>query len=330
MTTNLAPYEALQIVKEISFGTQKVTPVAGVDSIYIRLAGANRFTMRPIPTDRDIPFGGGFDVPGYTVSDQVLVTGNLSLELCYSQASMLLNWCATRINGAQTLPWPTTEPIGDLDSCTVSHLIARSDDGTYKRTRYKGVKVGNWKLAASAQSGLVMLDMGLQAQKWDGNAIEATADPDATAFPVPPDTAFPTDPLLFYQSTTTAAGSALTYVQGITIDVNNAMDARFFTGATAGRFIGLNRIRGRKSTASLDLIYTATPNWRPKLEAITSEALSFAFSNSVNTVTVDFKANNLIKSLSDALAPGKLYDQTVSYTNQYDTASSLDLAFTFA
>lgn len=327
MSTNLAPYEALWIIKESAYGTEKSAPVAGTDSIYIRLAGANRFTPRPVPTKRKIDFGGGFKVAGYAVSDQWVITGNLEVELCYSQALLLLSWCGVRINNAQTSPWTTTEPIADLASCAIYHAVARSDDGSIKRRRYKGCKVHSWKFTVNPQSGVGMLSLTLMAQKMDGNSVDSTSDPDATAFPLPADTAFPTDPVLFLQTTVSAASTALTYCQGIEVNVTNSMDALYFAGSP---FIGLDRIRGRSTMVNLDMMMSATPDFRAQMESLTSQALTVVATNTAKTITLDFKSNVLVDTVSDNLTPGKLFLVSLGNEVQWDTSASADFVVTVA
>lgn len=320
-----APYEALWIVKESAFGTQKTSPVAGTDSIYIRLDGANRFTMRANPIKKEIAFGGGFAAKGYSVSDKIEVKGKLDLEFCYSQATMLGGWAYTRINSGQTSPWTTTEIAGDMASCAIYHAILR-DDGTVKRTRYKGVKVNKATLKSGVGDTTTMLSLDLIGQKMDANSYDASSDPDGTAFPLPADTAFPTDPLLFSHLTATVGGSGVSYLEGLTLDVTGQHDPRYF----GGHFISRNHLRGRMATVSMELLYTASPNWRSQMEALTSQAATFAFTNGVNTVTINYQSNNLTETVQDDLSPGKEYNQTVTLTNQWYTTGSADLTFTYA
>lgn len=327
MATDAPPFEFLWIVKESAYSTPKTSPTAGVDSIYIRLAGANRFTPRPVPTKRKIQFGGGFQVPGYAVYDQWQITGTLEVELCYSQALLLLSWAGVRINSAQTSPWTTTEPIADLASCACYHATARSDDGSIKRRVYLGTKVHSWKITCNAQSGLAMLSLTLMSQKMQGNTYDSSSDPTSGAFPAPADTAFPTDPVLLLQSTVNVASTALTYVTGFEFTATNAMDPLYFAGSP---WIGFDRLRGRESSLSLDLLYTASPDWRTQYEALTSEAVTVVATNSVKTITIDMKSDNLVDTLSDNLSPGKVYMQAVTFQNQYDTTNSADIAITVA
>lgn len=326
MASDTAPFEFLWVVKESAYGTTKNTPVAGTDSIYIRLDGANRFDMRPKKVTRAIPFGGGYAVRGYTVSDHDETMGKLDLTLCYSQAKLLLDWGITKINGSN--PWTTTEPPGDLASCSVFHGIKR-DDGTIKRRKYKGVKVAAGKLSGSADTGIVTLSMNLRAQKYDGNTRESTSDPDATAFPAPADTAFPTDPLLFYQTNGAISlnGSTVSYPESVDLSWNNAMDWRYFNSY----FPAFDRLRGRASQLDMRVLYTASPDWRGLYEALTAMAGSVAFTNGTNTVTLSYNANNIIDPApTDDLTPGRVYMQTFSLQNQYDTSAGTDITFTYA
>lgn len=315
-----APYEFLWIVKESSYGTTMSSPTAGVDSIYVRLAGANRFTMRPKRGQIPIEFGGGFKVRGYTAPGKWDVAGNLELELCYTQAALFMGWATTRINADQDEPWTTTDVIGSLASCSVFHGVMRSD-GTVKRLKYKGVKVESWSLAANEGSPVAMLKLGLRAQKHDGNPTDASSDPDATAFPAPADTAFPTDPVLFHHL---AGDGGLTLnaevscVNGVSFAGKNVMDARY----CGTQFLSFHTLRGRKITTEADVLYTASPNWRTDFEAQTARTISCVFNNAVNTLTLDLFDNNLMTGVEDDLTPGKVYDQKLSWETQWDTTTN--------
>ena len=319
------PYEFLWIVKESAYNTQKGSLVAGTDSIYVRLSGANRFGMRAVAKKLKIPFGGGFASPGYAKAYQWDIMGSLELELCYGQAQLLLDWALTPINAGQTVPWTTTEPPCDLASCVVYHGIQR-DDGTIKRTRYKGVKVPSARISSSAANGSTMLQLQLRASQKDGNAFYTTTDPDATAFPAPADTAFPTDPVLFYHTNgLISVGGALAYVTSIELNIDNHLDHQFFSSP----YIVKDRKRGRSATASANVLYTATPNWRSDLEALTSRAASFGWTDGTTTLTVDYQGNNLLDTLTDDLQPGQQYMQKVDWEYQRDTSTG-DITFTLA
>ena len=89
-----------------------------------------------------------------------------------------------------------SEPPGDLASCTVYHAVRRSD-GTYRRKAFTGCKVAGWRIEVSRGSTTAMLTLDLQACKSAGNQMDSTSDPDATAFPAPAETDYPTGPYTF-------------------------------------------------------------------------------------------------------------------------------------
>jgi hypothetical protein len=320
------PYSFARAIKESSYGTAKTSPTAGVDTADIRLAGANRLTLNPVITQRKIAFGGGWAAEGYRKSDQEVVTGPLEMELCYSQAKLFLDAGITRINPGQTLPWVTTEPAGDLASLTFYRGEMRNDQSV-KRTRYRGVKVHGGKLSSSADSGLVMLKLDLQAQKYDGNIRESTSDPDITAFPAPADNAFPTDAALYSDSagTISVGGSPLAYVTSFDFSWTNVMDPLFFNSP----FITSDPLRGRSATLTLGALYTATPNWRSLYQALTTEAVTFSFTNGTSTIAITMNGQNTIDSVSDDFAPGKQYMQSLVIANRYDPSVSQGIGFTF-
>ena len=126
------PREFLMVVQESAFKVPVTTPtvwttsttygLANAQAYYVRLDGGNAFTMRPRPTRTvTVPYGGGFDVPAYMTADKQECKGQLTLILTVGQAPMWLSWAFQRINTAQTTPWTTTEPAGDLASCSIYH-----------------------------------------------------------------------------------------------------------------------------------------------------------------------------------------------------------------
>src|SRR5947209_1426454 len=125
----------VMIVREGALLTPVANPVAGTDSIYIRLT--EDFTMQPTMEAATIPYGGGVAIPADQVCDHYRLDGQLRTKLYPQQAAFLLNWAAFRINATQDQPWTTTEPAGDLASCSVYHAVRRSD-GTFSLKRYGG------------------------------------------------------------------------------------------------------------------------------------------------------------------------------------------------
>src|SRR4051794_24215485 len=150
--------EFLWIVKESALGTPMTSPTAGTDSIYVRLIDGNSFGMVAEPVIEEIPYGGGFAVQSEAISDHYGCKGQLKTKLYPAQALMLLPWAVSRINAGQTTPWTTTEPAGDLASCSVYHAVRRSD-GTYSRKRFAGCKVAGARIEVSRQSTTATLTL---------------------------------------------------------------------------------------------------------------------------------------------------------------------------
>src|SRR4051812_30957148 len=98
------------IVRESAFGTVMSSPVAGTDSIYVRLTDGNSLSVYPKNINETIMYGGGVATAGETVSDHSSSDGTLRTKLFPTQAKFLMTWASQLINSGQTLPWVTTEP----------------------------------------------------------------------------------------------------------------------------------------------------------------------------------------------------------------------------
>lgn len=325
----MAAREFLRITKESSYGTKKASPTAGVDVIVIRLAEGNSFTMRPKPRMTRVMYGGGLAIPALTVAGETGVAGTLQTKLCYSQALFLLNWGFTRINAGQTSPWTTTEPVGDLASVTIDHAIQRSD-GTYKRKSYPGCKVAKPKIEGSREAQIVGLNYDVIAQKVVGNTFDASTDPDATAFPAPAETDYPLDVVMFQHSAAGLkidnGGTARTGYESFSVEADNKLDAR----AYESRWLQFCRFLGRESKLMAKLALKASPDDRAAYEILTAQAVSLALTNGVNTITLDYKGNNVLDDVADDLPLDKLYEQGLTIFNQFEQSSATDLAFTYA
>src|SRR5262249_34384701 len=159
--------EYLLIVKESALNTPMASPVAGTDSIYIRLIEGNAFQMYAKPIIEKIPYGGGYAVTSEAISDHYSVEGSLRTKLYPTQAQLLLDWATTRINSGQTFPWTTTELPGDLASCTVYHAV-RQSTGAYNLKQFSGVKVTNCRIEVSRDGTSAVLSLGLMGSKQVG------------------------------------------------------------------------------------------------------------------------------------------------------------------
>lgn len=321
-----SPFEFLWLVKESAYMTPMASPAAGVDSIYIRLAGPNRFTMRPKPIRKKVPFGGGFAANGYVKSDKIEIKGALQVELCASQTAFLLGWLGVRINNAQTAPWVTTEPIGDLASVAIYHGIARSD-GSIKRRSYLGTKGDGWGIKCSEDDFVAMLTANLTAATMTGDAYNSTSDPTSGAFAAPADTAFPIDPWLFLHTAGAylIGGANVATLRSMDWETKNVLFGNFYNNP----YLQYYHLRGRQTTLQQTTTYTASPDWRSQFEAIAALAGQVTFNNGTHTLVLNANAQNVIDDLSDDLQPGQVYAQDFTLENQWDPAAGSDIVVSY-
>ena len=256
--------EFLWIVKESSLGAVMPSPVAGSDSIYIRLSDGNGFGMVAEPVIEEIPYGGGFAVTADAVSDHYSCKGRLKTNLYPSQAPLLLSLLSRRIGSDQASPWPTTEPAGDLASVSVYHAVRRPD-GSYRRKRFAGVKAAGGRIEVSRRSTTATLTLDLQACRCYGNAMDGSPDPDATEFPAPGEADYPTGPYTFRDTAGhVTVGSGRAQYESLSVAIQNSLEGRWFESS----YLTVNQFCGRASTLEVDLYLKATPDDRSAYEAI--------------------------------------------------------------
>jgi hypothetical protein len=318
--------EFLWIVKESALGTAMTSPAAGTDSIYIRLIDGNSFSMVAEPVIEEIPYGGGFAVTAEAVSDHYGCTGQLKSKLYPSQAPLLLSLLATRVGAGQTTPWLTTEPPGDLASISVYHAVRRSD-GTYRRKRFAGVKAKGGRIEVGRESTTATLTLDLQACRSYGNAMDGSSDPDATEFPAPTETDYPSAPYTFKNTAGHVnVGSSRTQYDSLAIAIQNALDGRWFETS----YLTLNQFCGRASTLDVDLYLKSSPDDRSAFEAITAQTCSVVFNNGINSATVQFNGKNHIAKLPYDLPVDKAYMTKLSLKNRFSPSAGEDMSVTFA
>jgi len=326
--------EFLLLVQESAYKTPVTTPIvwptASANAFYIRLDGANVFTMRPRPVMVAVPYGGGVAIDAFRVSDKIECKGRLVTKLYAGPLSQfLLSWAAQQINTGQTSPWTTTEPAGDLASVAIYHAIARSD-GTIKRRVYLGTKVDGWDVDVSEDGTIATLSMDLSASTPQGNQFDSSTDPTSSTFPAPTDAQMPytgtTGPYVFvHASGGLTIGSARTQFQSIKISSKNQIARRFW----ANRFVNLMRFVGRSTTLEAVNFYAPTPDDRTSYEGLTTETTSFALSNGTHSVTWTLNTASVITTFEDQLPLNDLYTQMMTITNHWDPTAGSDLALTF-
>ena len=324
----MAVFEFLMIAKESALGTVMGTPVLGTDKFYLRLTDGNSFSMQAVPQYVDIPYGGGEAITVESLSEYTDCKGTLTTKLYPSQAAILFNWAQNRINSGQTSPWTTTEPPGDLASMSVYHAYQRSD-GTLKRTRYAGVKVTRWQIAASATDPVFKLTLDLQAVKEVGNPIDSSSDPDATEFPAPADTDLPSGPYLFRHSSGglllgSSSGTVRTQYDDFSLDVTNTMDARPFES----QFIQMIAFRGRASMLNATLRLKATPDDLTSFLSGTAQRAQLTLANGTTTTVIDYKSSNKIRQLTRDLPLDRAFMYRLQMKNVRDASAGTDISVT--
>jgi hypothetical protein len=338
--------EFLMLVQESAYKTPVAStitwPTASANTFYIRLDGANTFTMRPRPVIVTVPYGGGVAIDAFRVSDKIECKGRLVTKLYAGPLSQfLLQWAAQPITGG-TAPWTTTEPNGDLASVSCYHAITRSD-GTIKRRVYLGTKVDGWDLDVSEDGTIATLSLDLSASTPQGNQFDSSTDPSSGTFPAPTDSPnqFPTTgatgPYVFvHASGGLTIGSARTQFQSLRLSCRNVIARRFW----ANRFINLMRFVGRSTTLQAVNFYVPSPDDRTDYEGLlgfqtsgtvpySSTACTLELNNGTHTCTFSLNNNDVITTLEDQLPLNDLYTQTMTVTNQYDPSTGNDFTMAF-
>ncbi len=318
--------EFLYLLQESAYKTPVATPVVGTSAFYIRLDGANAFTMRPRPVVVAVPYGGGMAIDAFRVADKMECKGRLVCKLYAGALSQfLLQWAAQPINTAQTSPWTTTEPAGDLASVSCYHAITRSD-GSVKRRVYLGTKVDGWSIDVSEDGTIATLSMDLSAATPQGNQFDSSTDPTSTTFPAPTDPQLPTNPYVFiHASGNLTVGTARTQFQSVKINCKNQIARRFW----ANRFVNLMRFVGRSTTLEAVNFYAPTPDDRTSYEGLTTETTSFALNNGTHSITINMNTASVLTRFEDQLPLNDLYTQTMTITNQWDSTAGSDLTMSF-
>jgi len=333
MSTNAK--EFLWVVQEGALNTPVASPVTwptpSPNAFYIRLVDGNSFSMMATPIIEEIPYGGGFAVTADAVSDHYQCKGQLKTKLYSSQAAMLLGLLMTRVDGSGN-PWASTEPVGDLASCSIYHAIRRSD-GTYKRTQFSGVKAAGGTIEVSRQSTTAMLTLDLLACKSAGNAMDGSSDPSSGAFPAPVEDNYPLSPYTFHQTAggffCRSSGSAVRMqYDSLAIKIQSALDGRWFEQS----YLTVNQFCGRASTLEADLYLQATPDDQSAFEALTAQTVGLTFTTGVTgtNLTLMFNGQNTITQLPYDLPLNQAFMRKLSLKNRFDPTAGGDISFSLA
>ena len=333
--------EYLCVVQESAFGTPVHTPNTGTpytynanattpNVFYVRLDGGNAFTARPMPVMVAVPFGGGVAVDAFRVSDKTEIKGRLTCK-AYAGAGLaagtpglagfLVEWAMSQVNAAQTAPWTTTEPPGDLASCTIYHAVAYGTPTAwatpYRIRAYYGGKVDGLDIDVSEDGTIATISLDITF------ASVAAVDPTPTVFPAPTEAQLPINPYVFTQSSMTVGAARTTY-SSAKLSVKNAIARRFW----ANKYIQLQRLCGRQTTLTAQNFLNqvpfsgATGDERALYEAVTVETASFELLNTYHEILITLNTANVVTQVSDSLDLNNLYLQTITVNNQWDSAAS--------
>lgn len=329
----MASREYACLVIESAYGVPKSTPATGTDRFYLRLDGANSFTMQALPLPGTIMYGGGRATPALYYSDQKNTVGRLTGIVYGSDAGVfaktLLDWALTPVNSGRTTPWATTDasylmPVGDLASMSIYHA-KQQNDSTYDLRRYGGVKVMGGSLECSRQSPLLRFSFDIQGIRDDLNAAGAVAHPDGTEFPAPAETEYPTSPFLFsHTAGALKIGSVRTQYDSVSLRFANAMDPKWFEST----YITLIKFCGRTTTLAANLHMKATPDDLAAIQAGTAQDSELSWNNGSKTIKIDLLGANYFTGLGRDLGLNTVYKWDVTLTNFWDATTANDIAVT--
>lgn len=326
----MASREYACFVIESSYGTPKTSPSTGTDRFYLRLDGANSFTMQNSPVTGQIMYGGGRATPALRFSDQNVCAGRLVGNLYGSgsgaMAKKLLDWGLTVVNSGRTTPWTTTDasnlmPVGDLASMSIYHA-KQLNDGSYDLRRYGGVKVMGGSIETSRQSPLVRISLDLQGIRDDLNAAGSVAYPDATEFPAPAETDYPSSPFVFsHTASGLKVGSTRTQYDSVSFSWRNAMDPKWFES----KYCQLIKFCGRSSELRARFHMKTSPDDLASFQAGTVQDSELSINNGTNTIKIDMLGTNYITALSRDLGLNTVYMWDMTLQNFWDTSTPGDI-----
>lgn len=322
----------VRITQESAFGTY--TAVGGGPSanpaIVIRGNGSNYFKPLTKPELWQIMDTSGMNIVALTGSNVTVVGGQLVTQFYASQAQFLLGWALQRINTAQTSPWTTTELPYDLASCTIDFGYTRGTTAI-KRTRYTGMKVVSGSIECSTESPVATLTLTLIGSTPQGNTFDSSTDPDATVFPEPALTAYPTDPYVFQHSLNgLTIGTVRTKYDKLNISWTNQCKAYY----DENRFANAVKMNGRKISWSTNLRLRVSPDDRASTyELVNASTGQVVFANGTNTCTLNFNGKNYMETLEEDLPLDGEFYYGLNLFSALDSAvaapnSDLQLSFT--
>jgi Phage tail tube protein len=309
----------LRLTEEAAYGTFPGSPV----SIYPRLSGPNAFVHMTNPDFFEVMDGSGLNVPVLAGTATTAVSGQLTTELTYTQAAILLGAGCTRINAGQTAPWTTTELPNDLASFAADFAYQPFDSTTYQKKRFLGCKANSVKLTGSKDQPKMMLSMGITGSTPQGNSYDASSDP---TFSNQALSSYPTDVVLFQhlKSGFTAFGGSVTNFDSVSIEFQNLLKPYW----DEGRFCNALRLGGRRITVNANLRLKSAGSDRTRYENNTKGALQLVFTNGTNTITFNFESQCYLKPIREDFPLTEETYYQATYNVLLDQSAGTDFALT--
>lgn len=307
-----------RITQEAAFGTY----APGGATTFPRLGSPGSFSLKPTTSFATIMDGLGRGVQQLALPTTRSLTGQMVTEIGPTNAPFLVPWACTRINSGQTSPWTTAELPFDLASCTIDFAHEVFSTATLSRKRSLGIKVSTFGAACSTTQPKLMGTFSLIGSKRQGNPVDGSADPDATAFPVPACSVFPEDCYQHFDlsGSVTILGAARTNFDSWSLRLENTLEAYF----DESRFATSIRCTGRALVVTCNLRHKSTPDDWTSYEQGTAGAASFTFTQGGHTLAFDLKGKCYISGIDEDQAAAGMPYYTLTIVNQLDSASCTD------
>jgi hypothetical protein len=309
-----AVYRFLRITPEAVAGTFDGTATG----IYIPMDTSNQFKPMTKASYLTIMDASGLNVPRLRRLTALAFGAQLRTRLYMSQAATLLGWAMQRVDSGQTAPWTTDQLPNDLASATVEFAYSYANNATLRRKRYLGTKVLDWSLEASnsPDDPCLYLTLTLAALVGQSNPVDSSSDPNATAFPAPALTDFPTN-VVCLQDLALSIGTSRTKFDRVQVRGQNKARAYFDGGKLANRI----RCNGRTVTWGAHLRLDSTPDDRAHYEAVTTLGTgSLVGTVGANTFTLNMHGQDLSQDDDPYYQLGM--------TTLLDTSAGVDLTLT--
>lgn len=309
--------EYLWIVQESALGTQVVSPVVGTSQFLIPLVESNSFGMVEDVELLPVAYGGGVDVVADVIPGKRTNAGTLTTLGYPALVAFLHNAAVTRINSGQTSPWTTTEPVADLASFTVWHVV-KPRTGSAWVYQYPGCKVASLTGSVSRSDPKLKLSLEIQASKELPNAWDSSTA--GTPPAAPTEAQYPRGVYTFAHTKGFVkwGGTAVTQYSSLQYKISNKLDAGFWEDDWLTTLSAL----GREATADVDALLKVSPDWRAVYQAVTSGAFELKFGNGTNTAKLDFCGKNHVSKVPFDLPLGKEFQQKISLMNKWDAAAA--------